>query len=56
MIYGTGMEDRPNMAEKKVLSNLSLVDTERRRKKNSLLGKGEQIMFQREREIFFRFH
>jgi len=58
MIYGTRMEDRLNMAvtsgqRRKVLSNLSELDTERVGKRNSPLGRVEQIMFQRERKKLF---
>lgn len=59
MIYGTRMEDRLNMEvtsgqRRKVLSNLSGVDTERVGKRNSPLGRLEQIMFQRERKKLFQ--
>lgn len=49
------MEDRLNTAvtsgqRRKVLSNLSEVDTEIVGKRNSPVGRVEQIMFQRERK------
>lgn len=58
MIYEARMEDGPNGAvtsgqRRKVLSNLSQVDPERVGKRNSLLGRVERIMFQREKTRLF---
>lgn len=53
--YGKQAKHGSDCCGEKVLNNLSLVDTERGRKGNNLLGRREQIMFQRERERFFRF-
>lgn len=58
MIHGARVENGPNGAvtsgqRRKVWSNLSELDTERVGKGNSLLGRVEKIMFQREKKRLF---